>query len=155
MALTRANVETILIRRSGALMTAAGLDGTTVAGTNVDLNDPIGVAIVAVGGSVTSRVLVADADVATVATASYDQFLDIAEYRLLQNISGNLSDVDITVGPRSEKLSQLATHLNKMLDRKKDALENQYGYNAGTLEAGVLTLSFADHDEDVVDEGGN
>lgn len=155
MSLTRANVETILIRRSGALMTAAGLDGATVAGTNVDLNDPIGVAIVAVGGSVVSRVLVADADVATVATADYDEFLDIAEYRVLQSVLGNLANVDITVGPRSERLSQLAAQLEKALARKKGTLEDQYGYNAGTLEAGVLALSFAEHDEDNTDELGN
>lgn len=154
MVMTRANVEVLLIRRCGALMTAAGLDGTTVDGTNVDLNDPIGVAIVAVSGTVASRVLVTATDVATVAAADYDEFLDVVEYRVLESVLGNLGKVDITVGPRQENLSQLATRLEKTIERKRKDLHDKYGYAVGTLEAGYITLDFAEHDEESTDSLG-
>lgn len=48
MALTRANVEAILIRRLGGIFEAVGLDGATADGSNEDLNDPIGWALVSV-----------------------------------------------------------------------------------------------------------
>jgi len=54
MALTRANAEVILIRRVGALLTAADLDGTTVDGTNVDLNDPFASALRQLGHTAVS-----------------------------------------------------------------------------------------------------
>jgi hypothetical protein len=40
MVLTRANVEADLIDRTGAFLTVVGKDGTTVDGTNVNLNFP-------------------------------------------------------------------------------------------------------------------
>ena len=42
MSLTRATVEVALIARCGKLLTAVGLDGATVDGTNAALTDPIG-----------------------------------------------------------------------------------------------------------------
>jgi len=154
MALTRANVEAILIKRVGALMTAVGLDGTTVAGTNADLNDPIGYAIRMVGGTTAAPALITDADVTTVATADYDEFLDIAELRALENTLGNLAYVDIKVGNRDEKLGQLSARLEKMIAGKTERLQLLYGYSQATLEAGTVTLNFAEHDEDTVDELG-
>src|SRR5690242_14586451 len=102
MSLTRANIETILVKRCGPLMTAAGM-ATTVLGSNADLNDPIGYAVRKAGGSVTSFVAVADADIAGVDELGYDQLLDLAELRTLETILGNLDDVDLRVGPRDEK----------------------------------------------------
>ena len=50
MALTRAAVEAVLLRRVGSLLEEVGLDGSTV--NNSDLNDPIGYAVRQVGGTV-------------------------------------------------------------------------------------------------------
>jgi len=154
MALTRINVEKIMVRRASAIMTAAGL-AVTIVGTNADLDDPMSVGIISVGGTVTDRTTVADVDVATVTEADYDEFLDVTEYRLLQTIIDNLANVDIEVGPRNEKLSQLATRLEKTLERKKKDLQSQYGFSTSTIEAGVITLDFAEHDDENVDELGN
>ena len=153
--LTRADTESILISRIGTIYVAVGLDGTTVDGTNVDLNDPIGYGIRQTGGTVASFVLVTDADVATVAEADYDEYLDISEYRALVNAQGNFTSVDIKVGPRSESKSQLGTRLATMIKSKKDRLDEVYGTSVGVLTGGVITLDFAEHDENNVDELGN
>jgi len=63
----------------------------------------------------------------------------------LANLLGNLDDVDVTVGPRSEKLSQLAVQVQKRLDSVEKRLENLYGYGAAALETGVITYEFAEH----------
>ena len=145
--LTREDTEILLIRRVGTIFTAVGLDGTTIDGTNTDLNDPIGYGIRVAGGTVSSLVLVTDVDVATVATADYDEYLDLAEYRALENALGNFASVDIKVGPRDEKLSQLAAQLEKMIKFKRVVLELSYGYGVAALDTGTLTYEFAEHDE--------
>ena len=147
MALTRANAEVILIRRVGALLTAADLDGTTVDGTNVDLNDPFASALRQLGHTVSSAVLVADADLASLAAADYNAFFDLAELRTKKNVLGNLTLVDITAGPRSERLGQLAEQLRKDIDALQDAIKADYNIGVGTLEAGIITLDFAEKDE--------
>lgn len=146
MALTRANAELILIRRVGALLTAASLDGTTVDGTNVDLNDPIANALRRLDYTVTSAVLVADADLASLAAADYDAFFDLAELRTKRNVLGNLTLVDITAGPRSESLGQLAEQLRKDIDALQKQIAADYNIGVGTLEAGIVTLDFATKD---------
>ena len=147
MALTRANAEVILIRRVGALLTAADLDGTTVDGTNVDLNDPIASALRQLGYTVASAVLVADTDLDDLAAADYNAFFDLAELRAKKNILGNLTLVDITAGPRSECLSQLAEQLRKDIDALQEDIKTDYNIGVGTLEAGIVTLDFMEKDE--------
>ena len=144
MAVTRANVENVLIKRLGPLMTKAGQDGTTVDGSNTDLADPIGWALRTAGYTTADITNPTTAEVAD-AEDDIDQVVDLAEYRGLENILGNLDDVDVTVGPRSEKLSQLATQVQKRLDDVKDRVEDLYGYGAAALEVGVITYEFAEH----------
>lgn len=150
MSLTRANVETILVRRCGSLLTAAGLDGTTLDGTNVDLNDPIGYALREMGYTVDDITAVADADVSS--AANYDKLLDLSELRTLENIQGNLDEVDITLGPRKEALGQLPTRLEKRIERLEAKVRKVYGIGVGTITAGVIKLDFAEHNEDLPDE---
>jgi hypothetical protein len=148
MTLTRANVETILVKRCGPLLTAAGM-ATTVAGSNADLNDPIGYAIRKSSGTVASFVSVADADLTTVAADEYDQLLDLAELRTLETILGNLDEVDIRVGPRDEKFSQLRTDTEKRLERLQQRIEQEYGVIGVSVETGAVLLDFVDHNEDL------
>jgi len=145
--MNRAQVEQILIKRCGKQMVAADLNGTTYDGTNVDLNDPIGYAIRQCGGTVADVTTVTATDVAFISADDHDKFLDIAELRLLENILGNLDDVDITVGPVSEKLSQLSESIAKRVTRLQAKIEKEHGIGGATMEAGMITLDFADHRE--------
>ena len=148
MTITRANVEEVLIRRCGKLMTAADLDGESYYGANKDLNDPIGWALRQMEYAVAALVNVADSDLAAVTDADVDQLLDMAEYRLMDNIEGNFDDVDISANGRSESLSQLMVQVTKRLERLKTKIEAVYGLGLGTIEGGVIALDFIEKDED-------
>jgi len=143
MTITRANVETILTRRAGNLMSALGL-AVTYAGSNADLNDPIGYALRKLGYAVASITAVADADLAGLAVADIDALLDLAEYRLLESVVGNWNLADITVLARSEKLGALRP--DKRLEQLAAKLA-EYGVGAGTLQTGMISLDFAEHVE--------
>jgi hypothetical protein len=144
--ITRASVETILIQRAGAYLTAASMDGTSHAGTNESLNDSIGYALRKIGYSVADITLITDADLAGV--SEVDQLLDLAELRTLDNILGNLALVDITLGPRKESLSQLASALEKRIARLHSYIELEYGIGMAELTGGVIELGFAEHSDE-------
>lgn len=127
MALTRTQFETILVSRCGKLLTAADLDGVTSNGSNPDLNDPLGYAIRQCGGSVADPAQVADSDLSALAASAYDKLFDLAEYRTLENIAGNLDLVDISEGPHRESLGQLAERVEKRLTRLQEKLQKSYG----------------------------
>jgi hypothetical protein len=154
MALTRANIEVLLISRTGQLLTVIGLDGTTVDGTNTDLNDPIGYGIRNSGGTVADFTNVVDSDVTTVAESDYDQLIDIAELRTLMNIQGNYDLVDTDVGEVTEDWSKLGDTLEKAIDRKQKQVDDIYDFGAKELDGGVISFDFAEHDVDNVDELG-
>ena len=145
MSITRANTEFLLVARAGPLLTAAGMDGSTVDGTNASLNDPIGRAVRDLGYTVASIVLVSNTDVAQITEAQYDEFLDVATLHTLEAILGNLDDVDITVAPRTEKLSQLAAQIERKIKRLRRYLEQDYDYGLVAPVAGYFTQEFAEH----------
>ena len=130
MALTVTHTSTILGRRCGALMTKASV---------TDYYDPISSALMEMGYTVAAPELPTDAEVGAVPASLKGRFLDLAEYRLLGNILGNLVAADTTVGPRSERLSQLAAIIQKRLD----AIEKRHG--GAVLGTGTLTYEFAEH----------
>lgn len=147
MALTRTDVETILLKRLAPLMVLAGMDGETVPG-NADLNDPEGRAIRDLGYTVAAITLVTNTDIAQVPESEYDQFLDLAEYHTLNNILGNYDDVDLKVGPRDEKFSQTVTQIENRIKRLEGKLERNYGYGLAVPTAVVVTADFASHGDD-------
>lgn len=126
MSLTRTQCEVELLSRCGKLLTAASLDGVTANGSNPDLNSPLGFALRQCGGSVADPSQVADSDLSSFAASSYDKLFDLAEYRTLENISGNLDLVDIQEGPHKENLSQLAAQVEKRLARLEKTLQAKY-----------------------------
>jgi len=143
MSLTRANVETILISRVGTLFDKAGMDGTTVDGSNTDLNDPIGYALRKLSYTVADPTSVADGDVDDVSSADYDALFDVAEVRALEN--GHLAlltIVSITVGPRKQEFSDMAKALGATIAAKRARIDAEYGLGSQGLEAGVIHLDF-------------
>lgn len=142
MSMTRANAEQELIARTGALLTAAGLDGVTTDGTNASLNGPLGYGIRKLSLIVANNASVGDADVAQVADARLDEFLDLAELRALMNALGNYDAVNLRAGPRSEDFSTLGTRLQKMIEDKRDFIQAEYGRGLAELQAGTILLDF-------------
>jgi len=132
-------------------MTKAGM-AVTYAGANADLNDPIGWALRRLAYTVSDITNVTSAEVAAVASDDLDEMLLLAEYRLLESVQTNLDDVDVEVGPRSEKLSQLAAQVEKRLARLLNQLETDYGFGLSALTQGTFTFEFAEHGGDTYDE---
>lgn len=141
MTITRANVESVLVQRAGSFMAAVGM-ATTVAGSNASLNDPIGWALRRAGYSVSSLTSVADSDLAGLATTDTDKLLDLAEIRTLENVAGNLTQVDVTMGDRTDKFGQLLAQIEKRIERLRKQIEQDYGIGAGGLEVGLITHDF-------------
>lgn len=145
MALTREEVEVILIGRVGKLLTAAGLDGATQDGTNADLTDALASAARRIGVPLASLAALTDADLSALADSDLDQYLSLAELALLEKALGNYDLVNIRVGQRSEDLSDLAARLERAIERKRALLLTLYGIGAQTLTAGVIDLGFAEN----------
>lgn len=145
--ITRANAESILVRRCCNFMAAAGMDVTTT-GTNADMNDPLGYAMRQCSIPVSDISNISDDDVSGVSDILLDQFLDIAELRLLENIAGNLDLVDITTGPIKKSLGQLSSKLDEKITRMNNKIQRTYGIGLGTLSAGVFDLNFAEHGDE-------
>jgi hypothetical protein len=136
---TRAAAEAELIARAGTWMTAAGLDGVTVDGTNASLDSPLGYAL---------RAVAADA-VTDVGTSDLDMLYDIAEWRLLENIVQNYKKVDGKAGPVEGKADQLGQRMERRLSQMRTFVQATYGIGgtSSTLSGGTLTLNFAETSE--------
>lgn len=150
MALIRANVEAVLIKRLANTLAFVDLDSTTVDGTNADLNDPIGYAIRVCSGTVDDITVVDDDDVGTVDSDDVDMLLDVAEYRAVETVLGNFDKYGLKVGPRSGYQSQVREGLEAKVKRMKTDLETDYGLRAARATAGVIGRDFAEHGEDEV-----
>lgn len=144
-ALTRIIAAKIIVSRLGPLMEVAEM-AVSIAGVNADLNDPLAWATRMVGQATASHETVTDAELALVATADYDDLMSLAEWRTLKNIQGALNAVDITTGPRSEKLSQYAGKVQQMLDNLEPTIE-ALGVLTSAMTAGYISLDFAEHAE--------
>lgn len=142
---TRANLESVLVKRAGAMMSVVSMD-VTYAGSNADLNDSISYALQQAGYTVADPFAVADADVAEVSDTDLYMVLDYAELRLLETISTNLAQfVDITNGPNSEKMSQYSTALDKRIDKLQAKIDSSYG---ASVEVSAVHFDFATHGDD-------
>ncbi len=148
MALTRAQVESLLVQRLKTLLTAAGLS-TSKDGTNEDLNDAVGYAARQLGGTVADVTNVTSSELSFVGADDYDKFLDIAELRALETIVNALDDVNVKAGPLSTNQSEYAERAQKQLDKKRDVVMTMYGIGSAQIEAGVITLDVLLKDRDV------
>jgi len=144
MAYTRVDAETSLVSRLKAKMAAADF-ATTTAGSNADLNDPFAVSLRKMGKPATNPIT--DGDLSGLSDAEWDEFLDRAELRTLENIAGNIDLVDITVGPRRESLGQLTDQVEKAIARLSKKISLAYGEGLSSLSTGSLTLDFQETNE--------
>jgi hypothetical protein len=150
MALTRAQVETLVIKRTSKRLIFVGLDGTTVNGSNADLAEPISTALQRMGITPADITNPANSDLTGVENVL--ELIDLAELRVLENIHGNMDMVDISVGDRSERLSQFTAEVEKAIERKRAQIEREYGIGLGSLSGGVVSLDFQQKHDDDFDE---
>ncbi|MBI5954371.1 MAG: hypothetical protein HY865_22165 [Chloroflexi bacterium] len=139
MALTRAQVESILVSRCKKRMVFVEFAITTN-GSNADLNDPICTALQVMGINPANIASVADSDLATVTDAA--KLCDLAEVRLLENILGNSDKVTLQAASGTEHFSNANDALEKMIARKQAEVQKKYGVGLGSLQSGKLSMSF-------------
>jgi len=137
---TRAQLESVLIRRVGAWYTAAGLDGTTINGTNADLNDPIVAALLQLGYTVANITSVADTDIDDVPDTDIARVLALAELRALETAMQGAQDVSGLGYSIKSRIGDAVTAL-------RSAILARYGLGGGSLSGGALMLDFAETSE--------
>lgn len=125
--MNRQELQTLLVRRCGNFLTAAGMN-TKTEGDNPDMADPILWALRMLGYSPASVIVVSDAELATVAASHTSALLDLAELQLLANIQGNYARVSSSagssVGPTvSESWGQLLSQIADMVKQKRAYVE--------------------------------
>ena len=152
---TRDDVEFVLLKRAGKMLTLLKLDGTTVGG-NTDLVDPINFAMRQLGYTLTTISSVTAADVVAVASDELDELLDRAELRLLENLRVNCDLVDISVGTRFEYLGQARITIDKAIADQRRKVSDLWGDIVGdnassALHPGLIQLSFAEQDNDTTE----
>ena len=130
MAVTRAQVETVLISRCKKRMEFVGFN-VTLNGNNTDLNDPICSALQLIGVSPVDISNVADSDLATVTDIS--KLCDLAEVRLLENILGNSDKVTLQAASGIEHFGQANDALEKIIARKQADIQRKYGIGFSTI----------------------
>ena len=132
----RAAVEVVIVARLGKWMTAAGLDATTVDGTNTDLTDPYDIALRYF--EITDPTNLAN-------SLEELEFLDIVELRTLQSIVRNFDDVTTRAGERSSNYSDLHKRMQDELRRKELSMAEQYGFGEAAV---VIDSIYKDIQED-------
>jgi hypothetical protein len=108
MALTSASAVSILEDRVGDLMVFVGKTADITG-----MYPALSWAARQLGVTTDNYAVISADEMAAVSDG--DDFLDLAEYRLLADILGNLDMVDVTAGPRSEKLSQVAAYIKQRM----------------------------------------
>jgi hypothetical protein len=142
MAITRVQIETVLVRRLENWLTAADM-AVTIVGTNADLNDPITNALLQLEIVPANISSVADSDLTSVATTDYNKLLDLAELRTLESILENYSKVDVEAGAVKAQLDDFGQRIERTIQRKREQIARRYGLEGlASLEAGVINLGF-------------
>lgn len=125
MSITRIEVEQVLTRRLGSFLAEADMDALQD-GVNPWLTDPLRWALTALGYIVASITAVTDSDLSGVETAHTEALLDLTELRTLEAVQANLTAVDVTAGPLSERRSQLADRIGEMITERRKVYGSRY-----------------------------
>ena len=149
MAMTRAEAEVELIERCGKWLAAAGLDGTTVDGTNASLTGPMGVALRHLGFSPASLTVVTTSDLSAIDNSNIEEFFDVASLRAMENALNNWIEPDQVAGQDNRQdLGKLRTDLRLQIKDDRARLADLYNYGvASGISAGTLTYGFQTREE--------
>lgn len=149
MALTRSQLETVLVRRLGPWLTYVSLD-TTIIGNNPDLADPIAQALLSAGYTVSNIVNPANADLTAVPSTDYPKLLDIAELRALETILQAFTDFDTKGLNYEDRDDQLGQRIESAIQRKRTLVQTKYGLETVAPQAGTIDLNFQTKNDNTI-----
>lgn len=121
---TLANITDVVEDRLGALLSEART--ATGDSSKPSVASCVAWAVRMLGYSTAALLTATDAEVGEVPTAKLDALLDLAELRTLESIQTNLSQVDLTTGPVTERLGQLGTRLADLIPKKRKVVAMQW-----------------------------
>lgn len=125
------------------LLVAAGF----TYGADVDLEDAVSYALQELGHSVAD--VTAPTDSELTAVTNNNHFLDLVELRSVQTAHNRLLlKVDLSLGPRSQQYSDIATALEKAIDRKQKMIDSRYG----RVSSGMGAVALERYVEDTTSE---
>lgn len=141
--LTSANFDWILVRRTAKQLLYAGLDSTTVDGTNIDLADGKVEGLRSLGLVPLSSLNLVDQDLLAVTDGMQPQLIDVAELLVLEHVLGNRASPDQEAGTDNYQYhGKFFDSLEKRIDRKRKNCERRYGYGLSSLSSGSINLGF-------------
>jgi hypothetical protein len=138
---TRAQVESILIDRTGGYLALADIAAAprSDASPRAYLGDPIAWALRGIGLPLADPSSPSDLEVAAVPDGSFDEVLDRAELRVLLNVVGNWTAVTEQAGTDRQEWSKL---LDQLWKRVQTLREDYPSSVAGALVGGTIGLDF-------------
>jgi hypothetical protein len=135
------SLQRVLASRCGALLTAAGLDGSEASTAWLD---PIASGARFMGVALADPTTVTEADLEAVAPGQVSQLLDLAELRALESALYNNTAVDQRISLGEQKLGQVRADLLDAIKLKTAYLQRVYQIGAVPLAAGTINLNFAE-----------
>lgn len=141
---TQADIISVMLRRLGPVMTEVGLDGETDGGANRAIDSAMVRAYAEMGYTPAAIDEVSDAELASLGVPATLELVDRTEVYLLAEMATLARRLtDITLGDRSEKLSQLAGGLERDYADRRRGVEARYGSPANAtglaFSASVVT----------------
>jgi hypothetical protein len=145
VAITRAQVETILLARCGNTLVACDLSAQPQQDSSPRqyCSEPIAEGLRFLGVAPADSTAPADADLAGVPDADLPALLDVAELRLMECCAGAFVQVTWSRGNDKQALSDFAGRLDARIARKAEDARRKHGYGASAPAVANLDLGFA------------
>lgn len=148
MAVTRAQVEFLMIRRLGRLMHYWNLDGTTVDGTNPDIGAALARGLMGVGITPDDPTSPTDLEVAQCATARYPELFDLTHLHLLEACLDNTDEVRQREGVNEQEWNGRISELRRRYEQKRQDVAERYGEGLALGTSGTVTVQWLEPDPD-------
>lgn len=148
---TRAQVESIMVRRVGRILEFWHLDGQVKDGHNADVGAALGRALLEVGGTLpTNLASPSDADVDGVDAADLARVLDLTHLHLIEACLDNADEVRGRRGVNEQEWNGRIAELRRRYDQKLAEVGARYGDGVGSAGVGTIALDFLQPDPDEV-----
>lgn len=135
----RADVEAYLIDTCGAYLTLVGKDGTSHAGANASLSNPIASGLRRLGLVSSNQVNPTDGDVGMVDDIHVDRFFKACEFATLRSVWGNWTAFQKKVDDVETHGEQLANRLQARMAELETELAKPYGVGLNRPRLGTMT----------------
>lgn len=151
MPMTRAQVETLMVRRLGRLMTYWNLDGSTVDGTNVDVGAALARTLMGLSLTPDDVTSPTDLELEDVAATSYPELLDLTHMYLLEACLDHTDEVREREGVNEQEWNGRIAELRRRYDQKRQEVAERYGEGLGTAGGGAITITWLTPEPDPTD----